>query len=140
VEIDGKKLLDGGVCDPIPIEKAMQEFACDRWICVLTRTEQYRKKPGGSRLARWRYKRYPAFVEALQTRGERYNATLDQIARWQQQGDIFVIRPSQDFGVHRMEKNAQKLLAQYNLGYADTLACISQLQTYLAQEFEPRNG
>lgn len=43
VEIDGKKLLDGGVCDPIPIEKAMQEFACDRWICVLTRTEQYRK-------------------------------------------------------------------------------------------------
>ncbi len=132
VEIGDKKLLDGGVCDPIPIEKAMRDLDCDRWICVLTRTDGYRKKASSHRFAGIKYKRYPAFVKALQQRGEHYNATLNQIAALEQQGKILVIRPSKDLQVHRMERDSQKLLAQYNLGYADAQAAWPALESYLA--------
>lgn len=46
VEIDGKKYLDGGTSDPIPVRRAL-EWGCDRVVVVLTRERGYRKKPEG---------------------------------------------------------------------------------------------
>lgn len=42
VEVDGYKLVDGGVSDSIPIEYALKQ-GCNKNIVVLTRDRTYRK-------------------------------------------------------------------------------------------------
>lgn len=43
IEIEGKKYLDGGISDSIPVEKC-RELGYDKIIVVLTRPLDYRKK------------------------------------------------------------------------------------------------
>ncbi len=43
VEIDGKRYLDGGIADSIPLEKCRQ-LGYDKIIVILTRPLEYRKK------------------------------------------------------------------------------------------------
>ena len=58
VEIDGYKLVDGGVADSIPIEYAIKE-GCKKNIVILTRDKTYRKnKVKFSSLIRRKYKKY----------------------------------------------------------------------------------
>ena len=64
VELDGKRLLDGGVSDSIPL-KVFQQMGYDRNIVVLTQPEGYRKHPLPlpiRALLRIAYHRYPAFT------------------------------------------------------------------------------
>lgn len=62
VEAGGKKLLDGGCSDSIPV-RAFQRLGYGRNVVVLTRPEGYVKKPERRGLARVFYRRYPALCE-----------------------------------------------------------------------------
>ena len=63
-----------------------------------------------------KYKKYPEFVKAFETRTERYNETLDFISQLEKEGKAFVIRPRFD-GVSRTERNVERLRAFYRHGY-----------------------
>ena len=79
VEAGGKKLLDGGCSDSIPV-RAFQRLGYGRNVVVLTRPEGYVKKPERRGLARIFYRRYPAFVKALESRPETYNRTVRELS------------------------------------------------------------
>ena len=64
VEIDGKKYLDGGVTDAIPLDKC-KELGYDKIIVVLTRVKEYRKKKSSDFLAKLMYKKYPKLIDAM---------------------------------------------------------------------------
>ena len=72
---EGKKLLDGGVSDSIPVKKFM-EMGYDRIIVVLPKAKGYVPKPNNVRLSKSFYSRFPAFVDALITRHLRYADNL----------------------------------------------------------------
>ncbi len=132
VNVNGRKLLDGGVADSIPVE-AFRQMGYDRNIVVLTQPAGYRKKPQNPKLAKFCYRRYPNFVKALLNRHEMYNNTLCQIEELEQKGEIFVIRPSQNLGIKRVEKDPARLEAQYNLGRLDALNALNTLKDWLAK-------
>ena len=86
VKKHGRKLMDGGVGDSIPIT-FMQKRGYDKNIVVLTQCGSYRKgKNNLMPIIRHNYKAYPKFVEALDNRHIRYNQTLDELKQMEKDG------------------------------------------------------
>lgn len=131
VEIDGKKLLDGGICDSIPLQ-ASQKLGYGRNIVILTRPAGYRKKPAHSKwLAKLVYRRYPQFADAIINRHKMYNAELDYIAGQEEKSDTLVIRPSKIIKIGKMEKNLDIVKQMYELGRHDALAALNRIKDFL---------
>lgn len=130
-EINGKKYLDGGICDSIPLQ-AFQKMGYERCVVVQTRAEGYQKKPNKlGWLAPFVYRKYPKFAAAIQNRHIMYNAELTQIKQAQKNGTAFVVRPSKNIKIHHMEKNKQVLQKVYDLGREDALRLLPELQKFL---------
>ena len=120
--IAGRPMLDGGMADAIPVDKALEE-GWQKIIVILTRDSSYRKKEGSTlytRLIELIYHRYPKFVKLVNGRGRRYNASLDKILELEKEGKAFVIRPTR-ITVGNNESNVDKLLSYYQHGY-DTIS------------------
>lgn len=133
VEIDGKKYLDGGCTDSIPVE-AFQRMGYEKNVVVLTRDISYRKKPELRFLAKLMYRKYPAFAKVQAERYRYYNRQVERVLELEAEGSVFVIRPSVPLAVGRMEKNSQKVMEIYNLGKKDGLSSITSLQKWLKNE------
>ena len=113
VEVDGMKLLDGGVSDSIPIF-AFRRMGYRRNIVVLTRPEGYRKGPDKMlRLEAGRYREYPEFVKRCHMRHMYYNKTLDKLEELEKEGDTLIIRPSETIEISRLEKKPEMIEAMY---------------------------
>ncbi len=125
VDYEGKKLLDGGVTDPIPLRKAQADGIAKN-VVVLTRPKGYVKKSG--RLAKWfKVKGYPKVDEAMRRRPARYNETLYYVNQQEEEGNVVVIRPSADLKVDRLEKDKVKLDAMYHMGYKDAENALAKI-------------
>ncbi len=116
-EVDGVKMLDGGIADSIPIGRA-RELGYTNQVVVLTRNKGYRKPEGRSFVPPFVYRRYPALREALAMRNTIYNRQIAEVEELEIGGKITVIRPERPIEVGRMERDTRKLLALYEEGYA----------------------
>lgn len=132
VEIDGKKYLDGGICDSIPL-KAFQDMGYEKNLVVLTRPKGYIKKPENNLLANLYYRKYPAFVTALRNRYAVYNRTLKYIEQQENQGNILVLRPSESIKVGRMEQDPERLKQMYELGKNDAGQMLDAVASFLSK-------
>lgn len=133
VEMDGRKFLDGGCADSIPVE-AFRRMGYGRNVVVLTRDASYRKKPEMTALARLVYRKYPAFVRTLERRHEMYNEQLAKIGQMEAEGSIFVIRPAKPLEIGRLESDPEKVQRVYEQGCADARAALAALKAWLEQE------
>ena len=132
VSYHGKLLLDGGLVDPIPIKKSQQDGNIKN-VVVMTKAEDYRKKPSKfASLAKITYRSYPAIYDLLQNRHEVYNETLAYIEEEEQQGRTFVMKPSIELPVGRIERNEKNLIALYELGYNDAKEKWTSLNQFLS--------
>ena len=129
VTYDGKKLLDGGCADSIPV-KQFQKMGYERNVVVLTREEGYEKKPQNARMAELRYRRYPLFAETLKNRHKVYNQTLKDIRQMEENGEIFVIRPSEKLTIGRMEKDLKEIQRVYDIGRKDAEEKMKDLKNW----------
>ena len=118
VDYQGMKLLDGGCTDSIPLH-AFAKMGYKKCVVVLTRPAGYRKKPGNFWLPEAAYHKYPAFVRALRSRYYFYNKTVEWLDRLEQEGKIFVIRPSVALPIGRTEHSVEKLQETYDIGRKD---------------------
>lgn len=130
VEIDGKKYLDGGISDSIPLHFC-QNLGYDKIIVILTRPLDYRKTKSTVLFAKWFYHQYPHLVKALANRYLEYNQRVEEIIQLQHEQKIFVIRPSLSLPIHRIEKNPAKIQAMYELGVSDAKQALAALKSYL---------
>lgn len=128
-----KKLLDGGCADSIPIE-AFRRMGYEKNVVVLTRHDGYVKKPENMKLAKVVYKRYPNFIRALRRRHLVYNQTIEEIHKLEKAGSIFVIRPSIELTIGRMEKDPQMIRQVYEIGYQDAQKQIDALKLWLNEK------
>lgn len=121
-EIGGKKYLDGGIADSIPIKHSVKS-GNSKNVVVLTQHNGYRKKPASLMgVIKHKYKKYPFFVEASKNRHIMYNNTLDFIEREEKNGSLITIRPSKPIEISRFEKDRDKLLQLHEDGYNDAMA------------------
>lgn len=118
VEYDGNKYLDGALADSIPLDKCI-EMGYDKIIVVLTKTLNYRKKKRSPIFAKVKYSEYPNLVDAINTRYIRYNETMDKLEKLEEEGKIFVFRPSRKVKMNRIEKDEDKIQEMYDLGIKD---------------------
>lgn len=130
VQLDGRRLLDGGCSDSIPVQAALR-MGHDRCVVVLTRDESYRKSPEMTALARLVYRRYPAFVATLERRHLMYNRQLQEVQRLEAEGRIFVIRPSRPLDIGRLERDPDKVQQVYDAGAADARCALAPLHAWL---------
>lgn len=133
IEINGEKYLDGGVADSIPYMQAVN-FGCDKNIVILTRPRDYIKKDEPAiKLAEMAYRKHPEFCEAMRTRAERYNRTIEEIKQLQSEGKLFVFTPKTTFNVGRTEGDPVKLKRLYDHGYNHAKWALEDLKRYLAK-------
>ncbi len=112
------KLLDGGICDSIPVRHALTES--DFCVAVLTQPAGFVKKPTEAMsLIKLRYGKYKKFVEANANRHKDYNESLAIVEKEERAGRVLSIRPSCPIDVSRIEKDKTKLWNLYGLGYND---------------------
>lgn len=131
VEWQGEKYLDGGLVDNIPLDKCT-ELGCDKIIIVLTRPLDYVRNDHIAGACRLFYPRYKALLRAIEQRNDRYNARLQQIRRLEQEGKVFVLRPSENISVGRLEKDVARLQALHQLGVSDATRLWDDLAQYLS--------
>ncbi|HJJ38745.1 MAG TPA: patatin family protein [Methanocorpusculum sp.] len=131
VKLNGKKYLDGGIVDSLPIKQA---FAAGnkKVVLVLTQDATYRKKINKILPLLWLwYLPYQKFVKQIATRHIRYNKALEEIAAAEKAGTAFLIRPKKPVGVGRLEFNQDKIEALYQDGYRDGLELMPKLKEFL---------
>ncbi|MCF0218239.1 MAG: patatin family protein [Muribaculaceae bacterium] len=122
VDIDGQKLLDGGVADSIPLEW-MERRGYDRNVVVLTQPQGYVKKPMSLMpVMSLAYRKYPRFVEAMRRRHEMYNAELAYVSRAEQEGRAIVIRPPYPLPIGHISHDPARMQQIYALGRQTALA------------------
>lgn len=114
--VDGIPMVDGGVCDAIPIRRAIED-GYKQNVIILTRNKGYRKEDKDFYLPGFIYKQYPAIREQLKLRYRQYNEVLDFIDLLEEEGKAIVIRPEKKIVVGRTESDTKKLKDLYNEGY-----------------------
>lgn len=124
VEIDGIPCVDGGVADPIPVQKALDD-GCDQIIAVLTQPRGYRQSPMRMRPAYHRMlRRYPRLVQTLDRRHTVYNACLAQLEQLEHCLRAFVIAPSRPLPTSWMCKDPARMQETYEIGRKDAVEAL----------------
>lgn len=132
VDIDGTPYLDGGVADSIPLIHAMRQ-GIRKNVLVLTRNRGYRKTISRKNIALYRtsLRRYPKLARAICLRPFHYNRMMTYIEKWEDEGKIFVIRPTVRT-VSRTESNPETLMRFYQHGYEQMQRQYQALLAYLS--------
>lgn len=134
VEIDGQKLLDGGIADSIPVQY-FESIGYDRNVVVLTRPYGYRKEKNQMiSLIRHKYRKYPKLVEGMKKRHLIYNKQLEYVEKLEKEGKLFVIRPNVEIPVKRVEKNPDKLKFAYEFGRVTAEKRMGELLRFLEEQ------
>ena len=135
VEIDGMKMLDGGISDSIPIHK-FREMGYKKNIIILTQHDGYRKKKSEALpiIKLKMGKKYPNLVHDMEIRHEMYNKTLDDIREMEKSGEVYVIRPKEPIKIKRTEKDAAKLKALYDIGKREGDMHIDRIKDFLKSD------
>ena len=115
IEINGKKYLDGGISDSIPIDYC-EDLGYDKIILVLTRPKNTHKEDKLNFLYKLVYRKYPNLVERLINMGKDYEVVLKKIKDLENKNKIFVIRPPKVLKIGRLEKNEDKIQNVYDIG------------------------
>lgn len=116
VSLEGKKMLDGGVTDSIPLEY-FERIGYDRNIVILTQTLGYQKTH--TRLVpflRMTMPKYPKLVEAMDRRYCMYNGQLDYVRKAELEGRCLVLRPDEDLDVWYITHNPKTMHRLYQAG------------------------
>ena len=114
--IDGRRKFDGGVADPLPVEKAY-EMGAKKIIVIRTYEKKFRRKLKienyiGALLSR----EYPKLRKALLVHDKTYNRALDFINNPPNDCEIIQLCPPEKLKSKRDSKNIEVLKADYKLG------------------------
>lgn len=132
VEIEGKKLLDGGIGDSVPV-KYFEKIGYDRNVVVLTQPEGYVKKPNKIMpIVKRVYKKYPRFIKAMQNRHNEYNKTTEYISKCEKEGNLFVIRPEAALPVKHVTHDPEIIQRLYELGRNTAEQRLEKVKEYLS--------
>ena len=117
VTVDGIPMLDGGIIDSIPINRAI-ETGHEHNVVILTRNKGWRDTGKDRKVPAFIYKNYPRLRVALSHRHAAYNQQIDLIDRLEAEGKITCIRPMRPMEVGRIENDVEKLERLYEEGFA----------------------
>ncbi len=115
--IDGVPYFDGGIADPVPVQKAIDD-GCDRIVLVLTRPkdvirEQHKDVAPARILRRSR----PEAAERLLERYATYNTEVAVAKQYEAEGKVLILAPEELYGLSTLSKTYEGLERMYRAGY-----------------------
>lgn len=131
VEIDGKKYLDGGMSDSIPL-KFMEHKGYNRILVIETQPVDYVKKPQKYMpLVKWTYKKTPGMIKCMADRHLMYNEQKRYIREREENGEVFVLRPKEPLNIGAIEKNPGEIERVYLLGRKEAEDNLAAIKAFL---------
>ena len=121
VEIDGHRLLDGGITKMIPIERAL-EVGCEKCLVITTKPKDYVRKPA-SPIIKWlmkvNYRDCPQMAKDYEVRHLNYYDQINIIKDLEEKGDAIFMYPTETIPVSRFKGSEEDSIRLYDLGYQD---------------------
>lgn len=134
VEIDGRKLLDGGIADSIPL-RAFEKLGYNKNVVILTRPRNYQKKKNSVMpFIKVAFKDYPELVKAMGNRHKMYNRQTKYVYDRESEGDVFVFAPDEPLPIGRIEHDPNALEQVYNIGREQANARLLELKRFLESD------
>jgi predicted patatin/cPLA2 family phospholipase len=130
VKVGGRKLLDGGVADSIPLAYA-EQHGYDRNVVILTQPMGYRKEH--LKLMPLMYvalRNYPYMLRAMEERHLMYNQQLDYVAQAEREGRCLVIRPDEAIPIGHLSHDARQMRRVYDMGRAAGQQYIEKIKEF----------
>jgi predicted patatin/cPLA2 family phospholipase len=126
VPYQGRRYVDGGVADPVPIEKAIALGGTD---LILVLTSSIERRGERSRLSVFDplFSSSPAIRKSLRERHLRYREAARVLKSPPPGVRISVVRPSRPLPVKRTTTRRPRLAEACDLGYQDGRAFLSEL-------------
>ena len=132
VEVDGYKLLDGGIADSIPL-RSMERRGCPRNVVILTQPLGFVKQPNKMvPLMKVVLRHYPACVKAMEIRHLRYNRQAEYVREQEIAGNAFVIRPPQPLNIGHTSDDPDELRRVYQIGRDVMTSRLDELKAFLS--------
>lgn len=134
VELEGYKLLDGGMSDSIPL-KAFQRRGFERNLVIMTQPRGYVKKP--SRLLpviRLSLRKYPRVVETMQMRHLMYNDQLAYVEQEVRRGNTMAIYPDAALPIGHISHDPEEMQRVYDIGRETGLRKLDDIKSFLIVE------
>ncbi len=134
VEVGGRKLLDGGVSDSIPLRFFIHK-GYDKNIVILTQPPHFVKKKNQlAPVMKKVYKEYPEFVKAVYDRHNVYNKTLKYVRYMEKQGKCIVLQPDEKLPIGRVEHDPDNVLKAYMVGRKVGKENLERVKKYLGDK------
>ncbi len=134
VEIDGRKFLDGGIADSIPL-RAFEKLGYNKNVVILTRPRNYQKKKNSVMpFIKVAFKDYPELVKAMGNRHKMYNKQTKYVYDRESEGDVFVFAPDEPLPIGRIEHDPNALEQVYNIGREQANARLLELKRFLESD------
>ena len=131
VDIDGYKLLDGGISDSIPL-RYFESLGYERNVVILTQPLGFKKKPmRGMWLMKLLLRKYPNLVEALKNRLKMYNDELYYISQQAKNGRCLIIAPGAPLPIGRISHDAEKMWATHEMGRKMAEVRLEEIRQFL---------
>ena len=114
--INGHRKFDGGIADPLPVEKAY-ELGAKKIIVIRTYEKKFRRKLKPENYIGALFSRkYPKLRKALLEHDKTYNRAIDFINNPPHDCDIVQLCPPEKLKSKRDSKNIEILKADYKIG------------------------
>ncbi len=116
VELEGQKVLDGGVADSIPLEY-FERIGYHRNVVILTQPEGYVKEHNRLMpLMRIALRKYPEMIKAMDNRHYMYNRELEYVHKAEQEGRCLVICPDEKLPIGHISHDPEQMRSIYQIG------------------------
>ena len=131
VNVDGYRLLDGGMTDSIPLKK-FQEMGYNKNIVILTQPKDFIKESDSLlKPMRFTLHRYPKLLAKMENRHIEYNHQHDYAFQQEKEGKAIVICPDKPLGISRVEHNPDELQRCYDAGRQVAETRLEEIKKFL---------
>lgn len=116
VELEGMKVLDGGVADSIPLAY-FESIGYEKNVVILTQPDGYLKEHNRLMpLMRVALRNYPKMIEAMDKRHLMYNKQLVYVYQAEEAGRALVIRPDKKLPIGHISHDPEEMQRVYDIG------------------------
>lgn len=132
--IDGHKLYDGGITDPLPVQRALNE-GCDKLMIILAKPRDYIKGPQGMKPAyHAALRKYPKLVEAIDNRHLIHRKEKELALELEAQGKAFIIAPKEDPKMGTLRFTLEQTKELYRVAERDYEGTKEKWEAFLARK------
>ena len=130
VELEGMKVLDGGVADSIPLEY-FESIGYEKNLVILTQPDGYVKEHNKLMpLMRIALRKYPKMIEAMDQRHVMYNQQLSYVYQAESTGRALVIRPDKKLPIGHISHNPNEMQHVYDIGRQTGIKYIERIKAF----------